>query len=130
VGALLSRFARRTPVEFLKYQDDAQLSSIEQRRQLAYARSARRYLRELRPYDGRTLLVVAGERLRADPLADARCGFASRVPSLRVHTLRREHLALLERAGVGELLLAELRDVCGRRCLPPPFKLSLVRTGA
>jgi amino acid adenylation domain-containing protein len=128
--ALLGRFGTRMPVAFLKYQDDAQLSSIEQRRQQAYARSARRYLRELRPYEGRALLVVAGERLRSDPLADTRCGFAALVPSLRVHTLRREHLALLESAGVGELLLAELRDACGRRCLPPPRKLSLVRTGA
>ncbi|HEX5656153.1 MAG TPA: thioesterase domain-containing protein, partial [Polyangiales bacterium] len=114
--------------DFLKYQDDAQLGSIEQRRQLAYARSARRYLREIRPYDGAVTLVVSGERLRRDPLADARCGFGALVPALRVHTLRREHLALVESAGAGELLLADLRMVTGRRCVPPA--LTLVRTGA
>jgi amino acid adenylation domain-containing protein len=129
--ALFRRLAsRQQPAEFLKYQDDAQLGSIEQRRQLAYARSARRYLREIRPYEGAVTLVVAGARVQRDPLADARCGFASLVPSLRVHTLRREHLALLESGGVGELLLADLGMASGRRCLPPPFKLELVRTGA
>jgi amino acid adenylation domain-containing protein len=128
VQLLLQRLATRKeiPADFLKYQDDAQLSSIEQRRQLAYGRSARRYAKEIRPYDGAVTLVVSGQRVRRDPLADPRCGFASLAPALRVHTLRREHLELIERAGVGELVLADLHMANGRRCLPPTLKLVTV----
>ncbi|HEY6877849.1 MAG TPA: AMP-binding protein, partial [Polyangiales bacterium] len=122
--------SRTHDASFVRYQDQAQLNTLEVRRQRAYERSARRYLREVRPYDGATTLVVAGARLRRDPWADASCGFARLVPTLRVHTVDREHLALMEGHGVGELLLADLRSLSGRRCVPPPVKLELVRTGA
>jgi amino acid adenylation domain-containing protein len=119
VARLSGSKKRGAPVDFLKYQDDAQLGSIEVRRQRAYHRSAIRYMRQIRPYQGDVTLVVAGERVRRDPLADAQCGFARLVPGLRVHSVRSEHLELLQGHGVGELLLSDLRHAGGRRCVLP-----------
>jgi amino acid adenylation domain-containing protein len=84
-----------------RYGADARLGPLDELRERAYRHAAFEYLSRLRPFDGEVTLIVAGRRLREDPLGSATCGWSAHVPSLEVHTVDADHLALLGEPKVG-----------------------------
>jgi thioesterase domain-containing protein len=85
----------------VKYQDDLKLRSLEQLREDAYQLAASGYVARVQPCLGDVTLVVAGRRVLRE-LGSPTCGWSAHVPSLRVHTVDCEHLALLEEPHVRE----------------------------
>ena len=91
-------------------QHDAALRTYEDHRQEAYGVAAREYMHAIRPYRGKATLIVASERLGAEPLGDPLCGWGKLVPNLVVHNIEAPHLGLLEGEPVRQLAQAVLSD--------------------
>jgi amino acid adenylation domain-containing protein len=89
---------------------DVALRTYEDRRQEAYGVAAGEYMHAIRPFSGKTALIVASQRLDAEPMGDPLCGWSKLVPNLIVHNIEAPHLGLLEGEPARELAQAILRD--------------------
>jgi thioesterase domain-containing protein len=94
----------------LSSQHDVALRTYEDRRQEAYGVAAGEYMQVIRPFSGKTALIVASQRLDAEPMGDPLCGWSKLVPNLIVHNIEAPHLGLLEGEPARELAQAILRD--------------------
>lgn len=104
-----SAFTSRHHAGFVKYENDEKLSPMEDLRVGAYSLAAKAYLRLVRPYPGKVTLIVAGKRLRED-MGSASCGWSDYIPSLNIHIVDSDHLALLEEPKVSEVADIFLRS--------------------
>jgi amino acid adenylation domain-containing protein len=109
VSALL---APRLKLEYPASATAEKLATIDDLRQEAYARAAKRYVAQIRPFSGNVELIVAGRRLATDPLLTPDCGWRNHLSTLRPHVLNTDHLGLVEEpsvAGVAEIFLRNLQ---------------------
>jgi amino acid adenylation domain-containing protein len=97
-GALRQRVLGASPSD-----TDAQLRSLDQRRQAGYRAATLRYMEKIRPYHGRVALAVAQKRLDEGLLEDPACGLARLVTHLRVQPVQAHHLELLAAPAVVEV---------------------------
>lgn len=104
---------RKLVPHFLPAREDADLMSLEERRQAAYRVASLAYVKTMRPRATPTTLVVSGTRISGDPLADPSCGWSTMVPRLRVTTVHTDHLGL-----VREPHVAVVADVFWRAMQP------------
>jgi amino acid adenylation domain-containing protein len=104
--------------EFTRYDEKAQQSPLDRRRQEAYRRAMQGYLSQVRPWKGDATLVASGQRLARDLLQRPHCGWKRHVDWLDLHTVDADHLGLLEPPKVDEvaaILLAALERAEAQR---------------
>jgi amino acid adenylation domain-containing protein len=110
---ITAMFGARPKPRFTRYDTHGKHAPVEDLREEAYSLAAERYFPQIRPFMGQVGLIVAGRRLAHVPLESPDCGWRSHVPSLRVHVLDSEHLALVEEpnvvASVAEIFLESLQ---------------------
>jgi amino acid adenylation domain-containing protein len=94
---------RNTPAEFMRHAGIPELARREQLREAAYFRATTAYVKHMRPFDGKAVVIASGKRLEQNPLESESCGFEKYLPHLEVHVFDAEHLELVERPTVDRL---------------------------
>ncbi|HYV43738.1 MAG TPA: AMP-binding protein, partial [Myxococcaceae bacterium] len=85
----------------VRYAEDQKIGPLEEARDEANRQAAARYLTAgMRSSREPVTLIVAGERLREDPLKSPSCGWESYLSALDLHTVKGDHFQLLEEPGV------------------------------
>jgi thioesterase domain-containing protein/acyl carrier protein len=105
-------FPSRAKSEFIRYATQDRVGEIEQARMSSYADASFAYAPHIRRYPGAVELIVAGRRLKRDPLLDPNCGWRSQARTLNLHILDGDHFDLVEEpmvATVAEIFLQGLR---------------------
>lgn len=99
VLAFIVRKARETlshhGYEPARYQDDAQVAPLEAQRDITNRDAAATYFLQLSPYAGDMTLIVAGARLREDPLKSPSCGWDAYASKLEVYQVDTDHYKML-----------------------------------
>jgi amino acid adenylation domain-containing protein len=80
----------------VKYAEDRKIGPLEEARDEANRQAAARYLGGMRASAEPVTLVVAGTRLREDPLKSPKCGWEPYLAAIDVHPVDGDHFQILE----------------------------------
>jgi len=99
VAAYVSRrFLERSglvPPDPRTHRADRQLSLLERRREEASLMAAKHYIGRLKPFAGKVLLIVSGDRLRQNPFVSKDCGWGNYIKSIEIHSVDTDHFRML-----------------------------------
>jgi len=79
----------------IRFAGDQKLGPLEQQRDDVNREAAARYLPRMRRSEGPVTVIVAGERLRGDPLKSRSCGWDMFVKRVDVHEVDSDHFKML-----------------------------------
>ena len=79
----------------IRFAGDQKLGPLERRRDDVNREAAARYLPRMRRSEGPVTVIVAGERLRGDPLKSRSCGWDRFVSRLDIHEVDSDHFKMM-----------------------------------
>ncbi|HEY8206801.1 MAG TPA: amino acid adenylation domain-containing protein [Myxococcaceae bacterium] len=79
----------------IRFAGDQKLGPLEQQRDDVNREAAGRYLPRMRRSEGPVTVIVAGDRLRGDPLKSRSCGWDMFVSKLDIHEVDSDHFKML-----------------------------------
>jgi len=79
----------------VRFAGDQKLGPLDRRRDDANREAIARYLPRMRRTEGPAMVIVAGERLRGDPLKSRSCGWDRFVSRLDIHEVDSDHFRML-----------------------------------